>query len=477
MSLRGEKMMFKKRCRRLIGPLGLAAVPLLVLAAIPGVVCAGNGEDIAAWENFLRYHPRDPRAEQTFRAIVRAASAPEHYDRNLKYADLVDIWEAQFNDQTGELILIGPRIRDQERGFLPPLLVVDDFVMALRVLDAVGDRNLGVSIGTYNRGGTAEEQEKDHRLHRQPVEYIPEMTAGRHIGFVLFEADRWLKGISHGKDNLTLDPLRVPIAGYQTQPQRAHEYFSQQAASGAAQTGRRPYGLNWFLPDPPQVLQDGYSMKFVSYRMTVQYKAETPDPEIAKFAEHMTENFEAYCKEFVVFQELVRLHKLVQVAKWYRASGFPDEELLGYEPLKIPTPNYTRRMSTLVGRFDVPGGQYEASLEGGVDFSPRNVYVSSSAVPARASQPGAPPSPQTLRVNESIAPVRYGAYRGPAPVADFVAPIIRARPTPTTSAWTVQINGQILRAIAIPATRKVITSGSSRPGMVGTRSVPDTFQL
>ena len=70
-----------------------------------------------------------------------------------------------------------------------------------------------MSIGTYNYGGTPEEQKEDDRLNRQPVEYIPKMTAGTHMGFVLFEAERWLKNISHGKDNLTLDPVSVPIPG------------------------------------------------------------------------------------------------------------------------------------------------------------------------------------------------------------------------------------------------------------------------
>ena len=298
------------------------------------------GEKIVGWENFIRYYPRDERCKQTFEAIVNIASTRDEYEHNLVCADLWDIESAQFNDQTGELILIGPRVGDQQLGCLPPLLVVEDLAMALRIIDAGKEEDLGVSIGTYNYGAAPGQEEKDRILGRMNVEYMPKMTAGTHMGFVLFEADRWLKGLSHGRDNETGSRLSVRVPGYLTQPQCAYDYF-RRTAQFTAQThlqGERPYGLNWFLPDPPGVESDGYSMKFVSYRMNVKYRAETPDPAIGAFADHMTANFAAYCREFPVFQELVRMHKLVQVAKWYRACGFPDDKLLAHERLRIPTP-------------------------------------------------------------------------------------------------------------------------------------------
>lgn len=434
---------------------------LLVLgfAGSPNRAVADRGENIAAWENFIRYNPHDAQAQQTFEAIVRAASTPEDYERNLECATLVDIDKAVYDDETGELILIGPRIRDWGYGYLPPLLVVDDFAVAFRVLDAIGERALGVSIGTYNRGVEPGEEERDSRLGRQPVEYIPEMTQGTHMGFVFFEVDRWLKNVANGVDNHTLEPLTVRIPGYETQQARARPYYREQAEIGAREgrTGRfsSPYGLNWFLPARPEVAFEGYSMKFVSYRMEVQYKALQPDPSIAEFANHMTEHFQEFCQQFPVFQELVRLHKLVQIAKWYRASGFPDEELLDYAPLRIPTPEYTRSMTMPVGRFDVGRYTLKASLVGGIDFTPPNVYYPATQVPSQLLRPNAVPTAQSLQLPAAFAPPRYRTYEpGAAPVPTFVAPIVYARPSPDTYAWTVRIGGDILRAVAIPVTRK-----------------------
>ncbi len=209
-------------------------------------------------------------------------------------------------------------------------------------------------------------------------------------------------------------------------------------------------------------------MKFVSYRMEVKYKAIQPDPSIAEFSEHMTKNYKEYCQQFPVFQELVRLHKLVQIAKWYRASGFPDEELLDYTPLRIPTPEHTRSMKMRVGRFEVPtdSGTFslESSLVGGIDFSPPNVYVPATTVPARFLQPSSLPTSQSLHVPTAFAPSRYGTYDvGAAPLPNFVAPIVQARPTPTTYSWTVRIGGRILKAIAIPMTRDAVAARSAKP--------------
>jgi len=439
--------------------LSLVFGAIVLLTPLADTAIADKGENIAAWENFLRYYPHDARAERTFRAIVRAASTPEDYERNLECASLVDIDKAVYDDQTGELILIGPRIRDWGYGYLPPLLVVDDFAVAFRVLDAIGERALGVSIGTYNQGAAPGEEERDERLGRQPVEYIPEMTEGTHMGFVFFEVDRWLKNIGNGVDNHTLERLTVRIPGYQTQQERARPYYREKAKilarEGRTGQSTTPYGLNWFLPARPQVAFEGYSMKFVSYRMEVKYKAIQPDPSIAAFSEHMTNNFTEYCQQFPAFQELVRLHKLVQIAKWYRASGFPDEELLDYTPLRIPTPEHTRSMTMPVGRFDVGNYSLRASLVGGIDFTPSNEYIRAIEVPAQLLGPSALPTSQTLHVPTVYAPPQYGTYDvGAVPVPSFVAPIVQARPSADTFAWTVRIRGNILRAVAIPVTRK-----------------------
>ena len=102
--------------------------------------------------------------------------------------------------------------------------------MALRIIDAGNEGILGVSIGTYNYGACRGRKKKDRILGRMNVEYMPKMTAGTHMGFVLFEADRWLKGLSHGRDNETGSRLSVRVPGYLTQP-HAHTIISAERRS------------------------------------------------------------------------------------------------------------------------------------------------------------------------------------------------------------------------------------------------------
>ena len=369
---------------------------------------------ITSYENLIRYSPKDPRAANAFRAIVRAASTPEQYDRNLEYADLVDIEGARFDDQNGELILIGPRVRDQKNGYLPPLLLVDDFAVVLKALHADERGARGVTIGMFNgRLPDPAQIEQMRRSGQAPVEYVPESIAGTHVGSVLFHADLALKALAFGKDPFTYEPAISPFPGFRAVPDIARVAADQLAP------GPVLLASYCFAPKAPSVVMDGYSMRFVAYEMRIKHMSSVKDAALQQFADQVTRDFDKHAQERVVFSELVRLHKLIQVAKWYKASGFPFERLKSYRSLPFEPVKTTRLL-------EAPVSGKQVSYVGGLRLLP------AETVELRAA-PG-----QWL-------------------------PILAARPNRNVSSWIVQVDGRTLQAIAIPVAARGASHRAADP--------------
>jgi hypothetical protein len=365
---------------------------------------------------------------------------------------LDDIDGARFDDESGRLIIWGPTEKNGKAKVMPPLLI-DDFVVSLKILRA--GQNPGVSIGTVSgRIPTRNDIDRILQTGHLPVEYIPPSTAGTHMGSVLFEVDRTLKALAHGEDNITGQKVSSSVPGYCPVPRLLREDNTMKPGEA------KPLGLWWFVPDESEVAFDGYTMRFTSYRMKVEYRALVKDPAIAEFGTHMSEHFEEFAKEFVVFRELVRLHKLVQVARWYEDSGFPTASFVTEYPfLRVDTPDTTHALQTLVSSRTTPGsypGSYYVEQQviiGGVDLSPRNAYVPASSLPAPQLVPGivTPKLPGSIsRFPSWTAPPRYGTISGPVQIPSFAAPIMAARPTPNSYGWTATVSGKTFAVVSIP---------------------------
>jgi hypothetical protein len=327
-------------------------------------------------ENRIRAYPQSSTAARSFKQILESAKLPSPWKEvAASIAFLDDIDGARFDDIAGRLDIWGP-MSDASRPTVPPLLF-DDFVIALRVIAALG--NPGVSIGTISgRIPTQDDINRVVRTRKLPIEYIPPSTKNTHMGSVLYEVDRRLKALAHGEDNVTHEPVSSSVPGYRPVPRLLREDRGLKAGEA------KPLGLWWFVPDETGVALDGYAMKFTSYKMRVEYRALVDDPAIEQFGKHMSDNFESYAKEQVLFRELVRLHKLVQVARWYQESGFPTEHFSKYPLLNITTPETTPMLQSLVSSRKTPGphpGSYyieQQFIIGGVDLSPRNTYMPAS---------------------------------------------------------------------------------------------------
>lgn len=105
------------------------------------------------------------------------------------------------DERTGRLILVS---EDQGSMTLPPLRL-DDVVTVFRCVYEHGEAP-SVSIDP-----NPQEPQGPVML----VRHGPE-TATTHVGWILFEADRLLKVISLQRDNITHQPMKLTIAGYQS---------------------------------------------------------------------------------------------------------------------------------------------------------------------------------------------------------------------------------------------------------------------
>ena len=418
----------------------------------PRLTAADSATKIASWENWIRYDcdMRDSRdleqARKNFRAVVRTATASPRSEVYGRFADLADIEGATFLAEEGELVIWGPRIGNHN--FMPPLLW-DDFVTALRIVHFGG--NPTVSIGTYTgRIPTKRDMEEARRTGIIPVEYGPALMANTHAGAVLFEADRWLKALAIGVDNFTGERIRCPVRRYRSTTARAQLVVTGQ--------GMRPFGRNWFMPDEPQVAVEAYSMRFGSCKMRVKNEIYTSDAAPRDFAQEVEDDFDEYCRHYAVFRELVRLFKVVQVARWYSESGFPVQPILdAYDPLRVRTMAATKQKSAKIGRRVVGNRVYWGELMGGVIFSAPNNYLRAGAVPAQRLEMGMPSTWGVPGLAAPAAPARFGSLPANTPVPVFVTQVIERRPTVQTAVWTIPVRGVTYLAAAIP-----IPSGKGR---------------
>ena len=414
----------------------------------------GSCGTISEYENFIRWNPNDARVDNAKQIIVNKATSGTPWDEISRHlAKLDDIDGARYDDENGRLVIWGPESKAGSFKALPPLLL-DDFAVALTVLKS--GQNPGVSIGTVSgHVPTQEEIEQVMSTEKLPIEYIPPSIFGTHMGSVLLEIDRCLKGLAHGEDNLTRQPVNSSIPGYIPVSRRLRHDDTWEVDKP------RPLGLWWFVPDETGVAFEGYTIKFVRYRMRVEYQALIDDPAVAAFGKHLNEHFEDFAKEFSLFQELVRLHKLVQVARWYKESGFPTNDFQQqYNRLAINTPKTTKMIQTLANSKTIPGpypGSYyiqQSFLIGGIDLSPGNYYIPVSSLPATNLTPGKVTHWQPREYHSvwtSPSPPRYGSFTtSPAPVPSFVTPIFQARPSATSYGWTTKLSGRNYAVVSIP---------------------------
>ncbi len=270
-----------------------------------------------------------------------------------------DLTGATYDPKTGQIVLYG-----KQDVALPEMNMND---LAVAVNSIFGGEDPGVSIDPplVNNNFT--------------VRYEGQ-TPETEFGWIMFEADRVMKTLAMGKDNITGQPVTSNVPGFQTMLQR-------ELAAGDCVDGAHWSDRFWFQPKEVKLVRsaDGQSMVFdsVVVELLTEYTFEggipgqEPNPEAEAFAAHFTQHYDEFAAEFSVFKDLKRLAKVVGVIKWIRDNNIPID--LGfvdnYDIAYFDTPE-TTPATTVQGS----NGSCTITIQGGVAFTPPNEYLADDPV-------------------------------------------------------------------------------------------------
>ncbi|MBN1508617.1 MAG: RHS repeat protein [Sedimentisphaerales bacterium] len=260
-------------------------------------------------------------------------------------SEIHDIKGVAYDPATGQLVIYG-----EKDATLPPMNF-DDFVVAARAIFRGYDPVVSIDppevpcpTNECNNGLCQTVRYGDPFPDPSTGQMvIQDLSSGTHFGWVMFEADRMLKCLSLGKDNVTCQPVSCNVPGYKSLLTRVRE------AGGIEGDMTVRF---WFQPKAIRVAPspDGKSMMFTEAGMEVltetKYTSggqQTAHPAVEAFAAHFNEHYDEFAAEFPVFEDLRQLAKIVGMVKWIRESDIPfDLSLLEkYAPAHWETPLVT----------------------------------------------------------------------------------------------------------------------------------------
>jgi len=323
----------------------------------------------------------------------------------LFHGNLGALTGATYDPDTGRIVLLADR-----QTALPPVRA-GDLAVALR--------------GVFGGGDVSMTIDPDPRNPRGPTMNVVYFggTSGTQLGLIMFEADRMMKGLSAGKDNVSGQPLAAHFPA-----------FASLLDLGLRRgNGARPQLWNrfWLVPERVELLAspDGGTVQFGETTMRV--KTETmrwagprlvpaggeKDPDAEQFAALLTANYEELAREFPVYGELKRVAQVVALARWMKEAGVPvdprwmDPGTGGGAATPETTPSVANEVSEKRGRVT-----RTVSAFGGVDLAGRPSYVPAPALGAvRAAIRGADrPEAAGHAFELSVAGRTYNAIEMPS---------------------------------------------------------------
>jgi RHS repeat-associated protein len=171
-------------------------------------------------------------------------------------------------------------------------------------------------------------------------------TENTHLGSVMFEADRVMKGYSVGSDNITKQPVVSSIPGYLSTA-------AIRLRDGYPTTGL--WSRFWLVPEPlsARVSDDGRTIMFDPVKMRVKTETmkwengklvsagEVKNPAAEIFADHFTKHYDDFARENSTYAELKQVTQAVALAKWMKQQNIPVDwrfvRLYAGQPYTTPT--------------------------------------------------------------------------------------------------------------------------------------------
>ena len=209
-------------------------------------------------------------------------------------------------------------------------------------------------------------------------------TTNTHLGWVMFEADRYLKTLSMGTDNITGQPVTSMVPGYRSELEWSLETRDEDAP--------QQWHRMWFMLEDNELVvkinAEGTTIMFDTVPIVVQarfvifdaqgqkYDVPGSSQAVDAFVQHFNSHFQEFAAEKNEIGQLIQQAKLLSIARWLYKAGVPvDFGWLGI-PDHFETPTTTPGQTVSESRKLQQGEQtitYEVSLLGGVDFSFENV--------------------------------------------------------------------------------------------------------
>jgi RHS repeat-associated protein len=303
-----------------------------------------------------------------------AASVPSvggvYLDRTAKIlGELGAITGAMYDAESGQLILVGDK-----NTALPPMKP-EYLAAAIRAVYAESAHEPGMTIDPHPQNP------------RGPVMVVLFFgnTESTRLGWVMFEADRVMKGYSVGADNVTKQPVQSSIPGYRS-------VTAMGLADRPSDAGL--WSRFWLVPEPvtARVTEDGRSVLFDPIKMCVKtetmrwvggklvpavdqasheenenrpcwkdgkvvFVGDPLDPHAAAFARHFTENYEKFAQENPIYAELQQVAQAVALAKWMKQQNLPVDwnfvRIFAGQPYATPktTPSAYAELSESFGTY------------------------------------------------------------------------------------------------------------------------------
>lgn len=198
----------------------------------------------------------------------------------------------------------------------------------------------------------------DPRRPGDPPNQAPVRYEGRIdstlLGGVLFEADREMKTLGLGKDNISSAPVSSAVSGYRS--------FAD--ASNAGTAVQAVWRL-WFEPERWHARQSSALAAIVESRLRVDWQRMTgfaPSETASAFAQSLTQSFWQYAQEQPAFDQADQAATLAAMARWTYESNLDSPYTW---PNTIRTPQLTPTVQVRTVR---DAGLYRVThiMEGGV---------------------------------------------------------------------------------------------------------------
>lgn len=273
--------------------------------------------------------------------------------------DLSEIKGAFYDDKTGQIILMG------KQNLSLPQMKLEDLAVAVNSVYSGKDPGVSIDPPLVN--------------NQFSVRYDGK-TSNSEFGYIMFEADRVMKTLGLGKDNISGSSVTSSVTGYKNLLDRYRE-------SNSLPEGESSHRF-WFKPKEVKLVKspDGNSMVFDTVTMECLTESKfqgdvTLDPVSEAFAQNLTQYYQDYANERPIFKDLERLGKVTSIVKWIKDNDIPiDLSFIGnYQVAAYATPGNTP--ATQVSTQWQDGNIIRTlTMTGGVTYTKPNEYLADSSV-------------------------------------------------------------------------------------------------